>query len=42
MRTSNNPEITYVFMLKIDLPVCEGRNYGLRWEKLLDYLERIH
>ena len=27
---------------KIDLPVNKGRNYGPRWEKLLDYLERIH
>ena len=27
---------------KIDLLVNDGRNYSPRWEKLLDYLERIH
>ena len=42
MHTSNNPEITYSCFKKIDLPANKGRNYGPRWEKLLDYLERIH
>ena len=41
MHTSNNHEITYSCK-KIDLPLNKGRNYGPRWEKLLDYLERIH
>ena len=27
---------------KIDLPLNKGRNYGPRWEKLVDYFERIH
>ena len=27
---------------KIDLPLNKCRNYGPRWEKFLDYLERIH